>query len=79
MRREPLPILTRAESEIMAVLWKHGRGTVHEVVSALARPVAYTTVFRRQRRPRSSNVWSKWRSAKRSRLRTRLRRRRAGS
>ncbi|WP_437585867.1 BlaI/MecI/CopY family transcriptional regulator [Sorangium sp. So ce1000] len=45
MRREPLPILTRAESEIMAVLWKHGRGTVHEVVSALARPVAYTTVL----------------------------------
>ena len=45
MPRKPLPILTRAESEIMAVLWRRGRATVHEVVDALDRPVAYNTAL----------------------------------
>lgn len=39
------PILTRAESEIMAVLWRSGGATVHDVVEALARDVAYTSVL----------------------------------
>jgi len=45
MKKAPLPILTRAESEIMAVLWKHERLTVHALVEALERPVAYTTAL----------------------------------
>lgn len=39
------PILTRAESEIMAVLWRTGGATVHDVVEALQRDVAYTSVL----------------------------------
>ena len=39
------PILTRAESEIMAVLWSTGGATVHEVVAALPRDSAYTSVL----------------------------------
>ena len=39
------PILTRAESEIMAVLWRSGGATVHDVVEALEREVAYTSVL----------------------------------
>jgi BlaI family transcriptional regulator, penicillinase repressor len=39
------PILTRAESEIMAVLWRSGGATVHDVVEALERDVAYTSVL----------------------------------
>jgi predicted transcriptional regulator len=39
------PILTRAESEIMAILWRSGGATVHEVVDALSRDVAYTSVL----------------------------------
>jgi predicted transcriptional regulator len=39
------PILTRAESEIMAILWRSGGATVHEVVEALSRDVAYTSVL----------------------------------
>jgi predicted transcriptional regulator len=45
MTREPLPILTRAESEIMAVLWRRGGATVHEVLGELERPVAYNTAL----------------------------------
>jgi predicted transcriptional regulator len=45
MNRERLPILTRAESEIMAVLWRRGGATVHEIVAALDRPVAYNTAL----------------------------------
>jgi predicted transcriptional regulator len=45
MKRQPLPILTRAESEIMSILWRRGRATVHEVVEALRRPVAYNTAL----------------------------------
>jgi predicted transcriptional regulator len=39
------PILTRAESEIMAILWNQGGATVHEVVAALPRSIAYTSVL----------------------------------
>jgi predicted transcriptional regulator len=39
------PILTRAESEIMAILWEKGGGTVHDVVAALPRSVAYTSAL----------------------------------
>lgn len=39
------PILTRVESEIMAILWRSGGATVHDVVEALARDVAYTSVL----------------------------------
>jgi len=39
------PILTRAESEIMAILWRAGGATVHEVVEALSRDVAYTSAL----------------------------------
>jgi predicted transcriptional regulator len=45
MKKAPLPILTRAESEVMAALWKHERLTVHALVEALERPVAYTTAL----------------------------------
>ena len=45
MKKAPLPILTRAESEVMAVLWKHERLTVHALVEALDRPIAYTTAL----------------------------------
>lgn len=40
-----LPILTRAEAEVMHALWTRGRATVHEVVEALPRALAYTTVL----------------------------------
>ena len=39
------PFLTRAESEIMRLLWARGAATVHEVVEDLARLLAYTTVL----------------------------------
>lgn len=45
MKKAPLPILTRAESEVMAALWKHERLTVHALVEALERPIAYTTAL----------------------------------
>jgi len=45
MKKTALPILTRAESEVMAALWKHERLTVHALVEALDRPVAYTTAL----------------------------------
>ena len=38
-------MLTRAESEIMRVLWDREGATVHEVVEALPRVVAYTTAL----------------------------------
>jgi BlaI family transcriptional regulator, penicillinase repressor len=45
MKKAALPILTRAESEVMAALWKHERLTVHALVEALERPLAYTTAL----------------------------------
>jgi predicted transcriptional regulator len=39
------PILTRAESEIMAILWRSDGATVHDVVAAMPRPVAYTSAL----------------------------------
>jgi predicted transcriptional regulator len=44
-KKPQLPTLTRAESEIMQILWAKGRATVHEVVDTMSRPVAYTTVL----------------------------------
>lgn len=38
-------MLTRAESEIMRVLWEKDGATVHEVVESLPRAVAYTTAL----------------------------------
>jgi predicted transcriptional regulator len=43
--KKTLPILTRAESEVMATLWQHQRLTVHALVEAMDRPVAYTTAL----------------------------------
>lgn len=43
--KKALPILTRAESEVMATLWQHQRLTVHALVEAMDRPVAYTTAL----------------------------------
>jgi predicted transcriptional regulator len=40
-----LPILTRVEAEIMNVLWQRQSGTVHDVVAALPRPIAYTSAL----------------------------------
>lgn len=45
MKKAPLPILTRAESEVMATLWQHEKLTVHALVEAMDRPVAYTTAL----------------------------------
>jgi predicted transcriptional regulator len=45
MARRTLPTLTRAESEIMRVVWDKNSATVHDVVEAMERPVAYTTVL----------------------------------
>ncbi|WP_394825447.1 BlaI/MecI/CopY family transcriptional regulator [Pendulispora albinea] len=42
---EKPPMLTRAESEVMQVLWKREVATVHDVVEHLPRPVAYTTAL----------------------------------
>jgi BlaI family transcriptional regulator, penicillinase repressor len=46
MARKRSPTLTDGESRLMNVLWKKGRGTVGDVVSALSRKhaVAYNTV-----------------------------------
>ncbi len=44
-RKTSLPILTRAESELMHALWKGGPATVQQLVERLARPLAYTTVL----------------------------------
>lgn len=40
-----LPYLTRCELEVMDVVWRLERATVQEVVDALERPLAYTTVM----------------------------------
>jgi predicted transcriptional regulator len=37
--------LTRCELEVMDVVWDRGRVTVQDVVDALDRPLAYTTVM----------------------------------
>jgi len=39
------PILTRVESEIMRILWDKQSATVHEVVAALPRALAYTSAL----------------------------------
>jgi predicted transcriptional regulator len=44
-KRDEPPILTRVESEVMGILWAAGGGTVHDVVAAMPRPVAYTSAL----------------------------------
>jgi predicted transcriptional regulator len=39
------PFLTRAESELMDLLWRHGPSTVHALIERMERGVAYTTVL----------------------------------
>jgi predicted transcriptional regulator len=39
------PELTKCELEVMDVVWRLGRATVQDVVDALERPLAYTTVM----------------------------------
>src|SRR5262245_34353811 len=41
----PKRILTPCEAEIMNVVWQRGAVTVPDVVDALPRPLAYTTVM----------------------------------
>ncbi len=43
--KQDVPTLTRAEAEVMQILWARGRSTVHDVVAAMARAVAYTTAL----------------------------------
>lgn len=45
MARKDLPTLTRAESEIMQIVWERGPATVHDVIEAMSREVAYTTAL----------------------------------
>ena len=46
MARKQSPTLTDAEAEVMAAIWRLGRASVGEVVSAMnaTRPVSYSTV-----------------------------------
>lgn len=39
------PYMTRAESELMQLLWKHGPSTVQQLLEKMEREVAYTTVL----------------------------------
>ncbi|HWM70905.1 MAG TPA: BlaI/MecI/CopY family transcriptional regulator [Steroidobacteraceae bacterium] len=43
--QKDLPPLTRAEAEIMQMLWRRNEATVHELVEATDRSVAYTTML----------------------------------
>ena len=43
--QKDLPSLTRAETEIMRLLWQRREATVHELVEASDRSVAYTTML----------------------------------
>jgi len=38
-------VLGRLEAEVMDIVWTRGAGRVQEVVAALGRPLAYTTVM----------------------------------
>jgi predicted transcriptional regulator len=44
-RRTDLPVLTRAESEVMRALWELGEGTVQQILEQLDKGLAYTTVL----------------------------------
>jgi|CXWL01.1.fsa_nt_gi predicted transcriptional regulator len=44
-KSSPLPILTRAESEIMHLLWTHGPLTVNGLLDRTDRSAAYNTVL----------------------------------
>ena len=43
--QKPLIELTRCEAEVMDVVWSKGCVTVHDVVEAIDRDLAYTTVL----------------------------------
>lgn len=44
--REPRgAALGRLESQVMELVWSRGEGSVHDVMRALERPLAYTTVM----------------------------------
>lgn len=45
MAAQSRPYLTRAESELMQLLWKRGPSTVQQLLEGLDREVAYTTVL----------------------------------
>lgn len=45
MRRKPTHSLTKCELEVMQVVWARGAVTVQDVVDALERSLAYTTVM----------------------------------
>lgn len=45
MRRTPTHSLTKCELEVMQVVWERGAVTVQDVVDALERTLAYTTVM----------------------------------
>ncbi|HEY3447411.1 MAG TPA: BlaI/MecI/CopY family transcriptional regulator [Myxococcales bacterium] len=40
-----LPVLTRAESEVMQALWNLGEGTVQQILERLGKDLAYTTIL----------------------------------
>ena len=65
-----IPTLTRAESEIMQVLWSLGRATVHEVVAGLDRDVAYTTALTMLRSLSSSSLIARRSTAEQAWLQT---------
>jgi BlaI family penicillinase repressor len=43
--KNALPLLTRAESDLMRLLWTHGPLTVQSLTERLERQVAYNTVL----------------------------------
>ena len=43
--KPPLPLLTRAESQVMAGLWEGGPQTVHQLLERLESGWAYTTLL----------------------------------
>jgi predicted transcriptional regulator len=46
MKRQPLPIPTDAEVDILSALWRLGPATVREVHEALAKDCGYTTTLK---------------------------------
>ena len=45
MKHRAEPQLGHLESQVMEILWGRGESSVHEMVQALERPLAYTTVM----------------------------------
>ncbi|HCF57029.1 MAG TPA: MarR family transcriptional regulator [Myxococcales bacterium] len=44
-KKAELPVLTRAESEVLQALWTLGEGTVQQLLEQMGKQVAYTTVL----------------------------------